>query len=127
MAFLASSFVLLLVNERRNKAKHVQFVSGVDAVSYWVSAYVWDFCNYMVPCFGIMVLFAVFQVDGFNGAQLQYVFVLFVLYGLSVIPMVYLASFLFETPSVAYTRLTMFNILTGLFWLVCHRVVFDRM
>ena len=65
-AFLASSFVLLLVSERRNKAKHVQFVSGADALSYWVSAYVWDFCNYLIPFIGIAILFAIFQFVTFS-------------------------------------------------------------
>ena len=40
MASLASSFLLFLVRERETKAKHVQFVSGVSAPAYWLSAYV---------------------------------------------------------------------------------------
>ena len=53
--------------------------------------------------------------DAFTGERFQYVFALFIAYGYSVLPMMYLASFLFETPSVAYTRLTMFNIVFGWF------------
>jgi ATP-binding cassette subfamily A (ABC1) protein 3 len=55
------------------------------------------------------------RVSAFSGSQLQYVVLLFVCYGVSVIPLMYLASFLFENPSTAYTRLTMFNIITGMF------------
>ena len=52
--------------------------------------------------------------DAFTGDRFQYVAALFIAYGYSVLPTMYVASFLFETPSVAYTRLTMFNIVFGL-------------
>ena len=45
------------------QAKHLQFVSGVDAVSFWLATYSWDFINYLLPMFGIIIMFAAFQVD----------------------------------------------------------------
>ncbi len=54
------------------------------------------------------------RVSAFSGSQLQYVVLLFVCYGVSVIPLMYLASFMFGDAAIAYTRLTMFNIATGL-------------
>lgn len=42
MSFVPASFVVFLVTERASKAKHLQFVSGVDPVIYWLSNYVWD-------------------------------------------------------------------------------------
>ena len=42
MSFVPASFVVFLVTERSSKAKHLQFVSGVDPVVYWLSNYVWD-------------------------------------------------------------------------------------
>ena len=42
MSFVPASFVVFLVTERSSKAKHLQFVSGVDPVIYWLSNYVWD-------------------------------------------------------------------------------------
>ena len=42
MSFVPASFVVFLVTERASKAKHLQFVSGVDPVIYWFSNYVWD-------------------------------------------------------------------------------------
>ena len=67
MAFLASSFVVFLVQERTNKAKHVQFVSGVDPISYWSSAYTWDMINFLVPALSILVLIAAFDVPAYMG------------------------------------------------------------
>ena len=45
------------------QAKHLQFVSGVDAVSFWLATYSWDLINYLFPMLGIMIVFAAFQVD----------------------------------------------------------------
>lgn len=42
MSFVPASFVLFLIEERASKAKHLQFVSGVKPVLYWVTNYVWD-------------------------------------------------------------------------------------
>ena len=36
-SLLASSFVVFVVLERMTNAKHIQFISGVDFISYWVS------------------------------------------------------------------------------------------
>lgn len=90
MAFLASSFVVFLVTERSNKAKHIQFVSGVNAISYWGAAYVWDFVNYLIPTVGCLILFVAFKVDAYSGDRLAIVALLFVLYGFAVLPTMYL-------------------------------------
>ncbi|XP_068671756.1 phospholipid-transporting ATPase ABCA3-like [Montipora foliosa] len=114
MAFLASSFVVFLVQERSNKAKHVQFVSGVDPFSYWDSAYTWDLINFLIPALSILVLVAAFDVPAFSGPRLGYLFLLLMLYGWAIIPLMYLFSFVFRTASTAFVTLTMFNTITGL-------------
>ncbi|KAM5162411.1 retinal-specific phospholipid-transporting ATPase ABCA4-like [Callospermophilus lateralis] len=42
MSFVPASFVLYLIQERMNKAKHLQFVSGVSAITYWMTNFLWD-------------------------------------------------------------------------------------
>ena len=42
MSFVPASFAVFLVHERKIKAKHLQFISGVHPVTYWVSNYFWD-------------------------------------------------------------------------------------
>ncbi|CAH3155546.1 unnamed protein product, partial [Porites evermanni] len=101
VAFLAASFVPFLVKEKSSKAKHLQFVSGVDAVSFWLATYSWDFINYLFPLLGIMILFAAFQVDSLKN-DLGAVFLLLLLLGLCMLPFVYLVSFLFKGPLAAY-------------------------
>uniref|UniRef100_A0A7M5XMD2 ABC transporter domain-containing protein n=1 Tax=Clytia hemisphaerica TaxID=252671 RepID=A0A7M5XMD2_9CNID len=114
MAFVAASFIVFLVQERSSKAKHLQFVSGVDPISYWTSSYLWDMINFMLPCLSIIILFAVFQQEGYRGESLGYIMILFITYGWAVIPMMYIFSYLFQVASTAFVRMTILNILTGL-------------
>ncbi|CAB1350110.1 unnamed protein product, partial [Coregonus sp. 'balchen'] len=94
MASLSSTFALLLVTERSIKSKHVQQVSGVYLSNFWFSALLWDLA---------------FVADN----HLVDVLLLLLLYGWAVVPLMYLLSFLFSTAASAYTRLTIFNIISG--------------
>ena len=42
LSFVPSSFVLFLIEERVTKAKHLQFVSGVNQAVYWIANFSWD-------------------------------------------------------------------------------------
>ncbi|XP_072043597.1 phospholipid-transporting ATPase ABCA3-like [Amphiura filiformis] len=114
MSFLASSFLLFLVKERANKAKHVQFVSGVYTSNFWFSTFLWDLINYTIPCILICILFVAFSVEAYaeNGRIFE-IFLLLFLHGWSVIPLMYLFAFLFDVPSTAFVRVTLFNIIFG--------------
>ncbi|XP_022089306.1 ATP-binding cassette sub-family A member 3-like [Acanthaster planci] len=115
MSFLASSFVLFLVKENASKAKHVQFVSGVHSLNFWLSTLLWDLINYAVPCILIVVMFAAFGIEAYAGDYRFFaILLLLLLHGWSIIPLMYLFSFLFSVPSTAFVRLTMFNIIVGI-------------
>ncbi|NXR15534.1 ABCA3 protein, partial [Semnornis frantzii] len=114
MASLASTFALLLVSERATKAKHVQFVSGVYVANFWLSALLWDIINFLIPCALMLVIFQAFDVQAFTqDSHLVDVMLIFLLYGWAIIPLMYLLSFFFSVAATAYTRLTIFNILSG--------------
>uniref|UniRef100_H3AU42 ATP binding cassette subfamily A member 3 n=1 Tax=Latimeria chalumnae TaxID=7897 RepID=H3AU42_LATCH len=114
MASLASTFALLLVTEKAIKAKHVQFVSGVYITNFWLSAFLWDLINFLIPCALMLVIFQAFDVKAFTqNYHLVDVMLILLLYGWAVIPLMYLLSFLFSMAATAYTRLTIFNILSG--------------
>lgn len=114
MASLASTFALLLVSERSVKSKHLQQVSGVYLSNFWLSALLWDLINFLLPCLLMLVVFRVFSVKAFVAENhLVDVLLMLLLYGWAVIPLMYLLSFLFSTAATAYTRLTIFNIISG--------------
>lgn len=41
-SFVPASFVLFLIDERTCDAKHLQFVSGIKPVVYYVANFLWD-------------------------------------------------------------------------------------
>ncbi|XP_026864956.2 ATP-binding cassette sub-family A member 3 [Electrophorus electricus] len=114
MASLASTFALLLVSERTVKSMHVQRVSGVYLSNFWFSALLWDLINFLLPCLLMLVVFQAFAVKAFvEENHLVDVLLLLLLYGWAIIPFMYLLSFLFSSAATAYTRLTIFNIISG--------------
>uniref|UniRef100_A0A671YLE7 ATP binding cassette subfamily A member 3 n=1 Tax=Sparus aurata TaxID=8175 RepID=A0A671YLE7_SPAAU len=114
MASLSSTFALLLVTESSIKSKHVQQVSGVYLSNFWFSALLWDLVNFLLPCLLMLVVFQAFGVKAFvDKNHLVDVLLLLLLYGWAVIPLMYLLSFLFSSAATAYTRLTIFNMITG--------------
>ena len=63
-----ATFAIFIVTEELTKAKHVQFVSGVQTGTYWLSLYAWHIVNYMIPAILIMIVLAASGLDEFKGA-----------------------------------------------------------
>ncbi|XP_061682240.1 phospholipid-transporting ATPase ABCA1 isoform X2 [Syngnathoides biaculeatus] len=115
MSFVPASFVLFLIEERASKAKHLQFVSGVQPVVYWVANFCWDMLNYTVPAFIVVLIFISFQQDAYvSKTNLPVLIMLLLFYGWSITPLMYPASFVFTLPSTAYIVLTSVNLFIGI-------------
>uniref|UniRef100_A0AAY4A4F8 P-type phospholipid transporter n=1 Tax=Denticeps clupeoides TaxID=299321 RepID=A0AAY4A4F8_9TELE len=115
MSFVPASFVVFLIQERVSKAKHMQFISGVQPFLYWLANFVWDMCNYVVPATLVIIIFVCFQQEAYvSSTNLPVLALLLLLYGWSITPLMYPASFFFKIPSTAYVVLTSVNILIGI-------------
>nr|XP_045238869.1 retinal-specific phospholipid-transporting ATPase ABCA4 isoform X1 [Macaca fascicularis] len=115
MSFVPASFVLYLIQERVNKSKHLQFISGVSPTTYWVTNFLWDIMNYSVSAGLVVGIFIGFQKKAYTSPEnLPALVALLLLYGWAVIPMMYPASFLFDVPSTAYVALSCANLFIGI-------------
>ncbi|XP_075582540.1 phospholipid-transporting ATPase ABCA1 isoform X5 [Pelecanus crispus] len=115
MSFVPASFVVFLIQERVSKAKHLQFISGVKPVIYWLANFVWDMCNYIVPATLVIIIFICFQQKSYvSSSNLPVLALLLFLYGWSITPLMYPASFVFKIPSTAYVVLTSMNLFIGI-------------
>uniref|UniRef100_M3XGV9 ATP binding cassette subfamily A member 4 n=1 Tax=Latimeria chalumnae TaxID=7897 RepID=M3XGV9_LATCH len=115
MSFIPASFVLYLIQERVTKAKHLQFVSGVSPLVYWVANFLWDMINYSLSTVMIVGIFIGFKKKAYTSAtNLPALIALLLLYGWSVTPMMYPASYLFSVPSTAYVALACTNLFIGI-------------
>lgn len=137
MAFVSSFYILFIIRERVSQSKHLQFVSGVKVHAFWLTTLFWDFCTYLLTIIALLLTLICFQEDGFKTAgdigeqfdtfcivlEMLYMFyffllserlfLIFIYFGWSMLPMIYVAGFLFDIPSTGFTRMTFFNIFTG--------------
>ncbi|XP_054459181.1 phospholipid-transporting ATPase ABCA1 [Anoplopoma fimbria] len=115
MSFVPASFILFLIEERVSKAKHLQFVSGVKPILYWLANFTWDMLNYTVPATMVVLIFICFQQQSYvSETNLPALVLLLLLYGWSITPLMYPASFVFSVPSTAYVVLTSINLFIGI-------------
>lgn len=112
MAFMTGTFSVFYIKERSIGAKHLQVVSGVGPITYWMASFAWDVLNYIIPALIILIVFAAFQVSVYSD-RLGYVFFVLILYGWSVLPFVYLLQHMFSKPATGLILISLINILTG--------------
>ncbi|XP_076264015.1 ATP binding cassette subfamily A member 3 isoform X2 [Rhynchophorus ferrugineus] len=114
MAFVSSFYILFIVRERVCNSKHLQFVSGVKAYVFWITTLLWDYLTYLITVIALVITLVCFQEDGFKTcAEVGRLFAIFAYFGWSMLPMMYIAGYLFDVPSTGYTRMTLFSIFTG--------------
>ncbi|KAF5880153.1 retinal-specific ATP-binding cassette transporter-like isoform X2, partial [Clarias magur] len=115
MSFVPASFVLYLIQERATKAKHLQFVSGVSPLVYWLTNFVWDMVNYSISTVMVVSIFIAFDKRCYTSpSNLPALVTLLSLYGWSVTPMMYPMSYVFSVPSTAYVSLSCINLFIGI-------------
>ncbi|XP_030259953.1 retinal-specific phospholipid-transporting ATPase ABCA4-like isoform X2 [Sparus aurata] len=115
MSFIPASFVLYLIQERVTKAKHLQFVSGVSPLVYWVANFFWDMVNYCLSTAMVVGIFMAFDKKCYTSpSNLPALIALLLLYGWSVTPMMYPMSYIFNIPSTAYVSLSCINLFIGI-------------
>ncbi|TSK13580.1 Retinal-specific ATP-binding cassette transporter [Bagarius yarrelli] len=115
MSFVPASFVLYLIQERVTKAKHLQFVSGVSPLVYWLTNFFWDMVNYSISTAMVVCIFIAFDKKCYTSpTNLPALITLLSLYGWSVTPMMYPMSYKFSVPSTAYVSLSCINLFIGI-------------
>ncbi|KAL8560975.1 hypothetical protein ACOMHN_061189 [Nucella lapillus] len=115
MAFLTTSFIFFIVKERVTGAKHMQVVSGVGPVVFWMSNLLWDYLNYLGPSLLLLAVFAAYGTEAFvEDGRLALVTLVLAVYGLAILPCIYLTHFIFSSPPTAMVVGIVFNIFTGL-------------
>lgn len=112
-----TTYYLLLISsqERVSKAKLLQFVSGVNVSSYWITSFLFDFVTYVSTAFLVLATIFAFQEDGWSTMQeICPAFIALILFGFSMLPITYLMSRFFSIPSSGFVRMTIFYIFTGI-------------
>eukprot|EP00127_Corallochytrium_limacisporum_P006213 Clim_evm30s221 gene=Clim_evmTU30s221 len=112
-SFVASGFALFPLTEAANSSKHLQFVSGVDPIQYWLSIFAFDFVNYLMPLGVTLIVFAAFDEAGLGRDVLGEICLILLLFFWSAAPFVYFVSHFFTNPAKCYAFLTILQIFLG--------------
>ncbi|XP_077990027.1 phospholipid-transporting ATPase ABCA3-like [Glandiceps talaboti] len=116
VGFLAASFIPFIVQEKRSKAKHVQIVSGLNQVVYWLANFAWDYLNYLVIAVVFVIIVAAFDSAEMGVDGVGPLIAIMLLFGWAMLPCVYTISFLFTSPIVAFFIVMIF---LGVIMAVC--------
>ncbi|XP_055389641.1 phospholipid-transporting ATPase ABCA3-like [Condylostylus longicornis] len=115
MSFVISFYLLFQIKERVSRAKLLQFVSGVKVITFWSTQFLADYATYLVTAIMTIITIACFQEEGFaTFEELGRAFLVFMLFGLSSLPLTYLWAFCFTDSATGYTRVSIFNVFTGM-------------
>ena len=103
----AGSYCIAPVVERASGARHLQLLSGCPMAAYWLGHYLWDLLIHTGVCCASLAIFWIYGNAATTGSLQQAggTFLLLWLYGAAVVPLVYLYSFGFATPSACQVRL----------------------
>ncbi|BHF81004.1 hypothetical protein SprV_0702413300 [Sparganum proliferum] len=112
LSCVSSNFVVFLIRERCVGSKSLQFMSGLNRTIYWLSTYIWDVCNFLVPVIIIALIFLAFNEEAYVGRDSVGGFIaIMVIFGICVIPLMYLFTFVFRVPSLAFVVLLAANLM----------------
>nr|XP_006815639.1 PREDICTED: ATP-binding cassette sub-family A member 1-like [Saccoglossus kowalevskii] len=117
LGFLAASFAPFLISEKTSKAKLLQFVSGLDAMSYWFGTFFWDAINYSIVLVVLVFLFGIFPTV-YAPPNLGETTLLLVLFGWACIPMTYVLAWPFDSPLAGYGLIALLYSLGSLITLI---------
>lgn len=99
------------------KAKLLQFVSGVNVFTFWITSFLWDYLTFMFTVALLICTLVSFQEEGWStAAELGRTSIILLLFGFAMLPMMYIGSMFFTVPSTGFVRMTLFNICTGKFY-----------
>ncbi|KAL4476000.1 hypothetical protein ABPG72_007886 [Tetrahymena utriculariae] len=95
ISFIPASIISYIVRERAEHIKHQQIVSGVSLKAYWISNFIIDYIKFLIPTVSSLYLAYAFSIQSVIGdGNFIYFITLFIIYGLSLLPFVYIFSFL---------------------------------
>lgn len=94
-ALIPAAVISFILNEREKNLKHMQVISGLSLPAYWISNLFFDIIKAIIPSAIVIGLMYAFEL------QYDYVFALFLLFPIGVIPFTYVTSFAFGSENIA--------------------------
>ena len=106
-SLIPANFISSIVTERINNSKHLMRISGINVIAYWIINFLFELIKYYITggiCFLLLWIFDYIP---------SYFYLLYLLYGPSMITFTYFLSFFFSTESSAQNFMILFNLIIG--------------
>ena len=87
---------------------------GVGPLTFWIPTFLWDFINFIFPSILLLAVFAGYDEQAYIGDHRWVIVILIlVIYGWSVLSVMYALQYFFMNPATGIVVVIMLNISTG--------------
>lgn len=108
MVIIMALYILFYIKENTSKAKLLQFVSGVQVWTFWISTILCDIIIYLISIALMCSILTVFDNPGWTNADdVGRTYLLFALFGFATLPFVYLVSLTNRDPANGFNNISM--------------------
>lgn len=96
------------------KSKLLQFVSGANVLTFWLTAYIWDMFTFLITVILMVITFGIFQEDGWStGLELSRMLLILFAFIFAILPVTFLASKFFKESANGLSVMSLIYIITG--------------
>ena len=104
---IPANFVTIIIREKENNSKHLQIISGISLMSYWVNNFIFELLKYYIIGAICLVLLKVF------GFYEDYLVVLYLLYGPPMVAFTYIIGCLVKREGTGQVLVILINLVFG--------------
>ena len=104
---IPANFVTIIIREKENNSKHLQIISGISLMSYWVNNFIFELVKYYIIgaiCIILLKAFGVYE---------DYLPVLYLLYGPPMVAFTYIIGCLVRREGTGQVLVIVINLVLG--------------
>ncbi|XP_068631845.1 phospholipid-transporting ATPase ABCA3-like [Battus philenor] len=115
LGIVSAAFIIFYIKERISRTKLLQKAAGVEAVTLWSVAAVFDWLWFMIICLTVVISCAAFDVVGLSTVQeLGRMYFCLMIYGAAMLPLHYLFSHFITGAPLGFVIMFFVNVLLGM-------------
>lgn len=108
MVIVMALYILFYIKEHASKAKLLQFVSGVQVWTFWISTIICDFVIYLISIAIMSSILTAFDNPGWEtGEDIGRTYLLFALFGFASLPFIYLFAMANKDSASGFNNISM--------------------